>query len=182
MLIFQVWHSLTHPQNPDVPFCLPRAQQMTETGNTCRRFSPSQDANSGSQTPCSMPFSCLLSRISTPKFSSYHSCRTSTCEILSSFYSQMNVSKWNSTKAIKAAWTEPHPYLVHLNTGTMLQLVSEDAELPTHVWWCHAALWRGQKDLQSTWQSRDKGTEILGKCYALLRKDYPGLRKSYLDI
>lgn len=61
-------NAVNTPRNPDVPFCLLCAYQVTETRNTCRRFSPSQDAISGSQTPHSMPFSCLLSRISTLKF------------------------------------------------------------------------------------------------------------------
>jgi len=39
--------------------------------------------------------------------------------------------------------------------------------------------WRGEQDLQSMQQSRDKGTESLGQCYALLSER---LRQSYLDI
>lgn len=111
----------------------------------------------------------------------YHCCRTSTCESLSCCYSQMNGSKWDSTKPIQAAQTEPHPYLVHLHTGTMFQLFSQNAEL--HPLYDGAVMlfgpWRGQQDLQSMQQSRDKGTESLGQCYALLSER---LRQSYLDI
>lgn len=63
----------------------------------------------------------------------------------------------------------------------MFQLFSQNAQL--HPLYDGAVMlfgpWRGQQDLQSMQQSRDKGTESLGQCYALLSER---LRQSYLDI